>query len=346
MGFGPFILLSLFYAVIGVRVVWQLSHSWRPTFDHRFSMQDRALVDQSAFFILLPVSVALHELGHAIAVWGFGGTVIDFGYYVFAGFVSYDPRSFTEAERMLVALAGPLVSVILGLGAIAFVFLRPTPMRAAFNELLLQFAALSIINALVFYPLLDVFSGLGGDWSQMYQGGVPALSALIFAGHAGILGLGIWAFRSDVVQARLAKLTGLPAGARRGYMGGLKQSERTFPAPASASEARLREAASRVASGWSQRVQISVEASGQDALPGVVLHWSGEDNARPRGILVRVIPPDGLEIWGITAGEDPSKPERLVTLPKAPQADDLTLTLRLAMEDVERRSHRYASTRG
>ena len=344
MGFGPFILLSLFYAVIGVRVVAQLARSWRPTFDHRFTMQDRALVDQSAFFILLPISVALHELGHAVAVWSFGGRVLDFGYYVFAGFVSYDPRSFSDAQRILVALAGPLVSVVLGVAAIAYVFLRARPMRAAFNELFLQFAALSIINALVFYPLLDVFSGLGGDWSQMYDGGVPALSALIFIGHAGILGLGIWAFRNDGIQARFAALTGLPAGVKRGYLGGLNQRERTFPAARSPAETRLREAATRVSSGWNRPVQLTVQAAGQETIPGVALQWTGADDPGTRRILARATPSDGLEIWGTTATDDPNHPERLVTLPTIPETDDLTLALRLAMEDVERRSAKYASS--
>jgi hypothetical protein len=339
MGFGTFILLSLFYAVIGVRVIGQLLRSWRPTFDHRFTMQDRALVDQSAFFILLPLSVALHELGHAVAVWSFGGQVLDFGYYLFAGFVSYDPRFFTDTQRILVALAGPLVSVILGLAAIAVVFLRQPPMRAAFNELLLQFAALSIINALVFYPLLDVFSGLGGDWTQMYRGGVPALSVLIFAGHAGLLGFGIWAFRNDAIQARLAALTGLPRGTHRGYMGGIRQRERSFPSSSSEEERRLRDAAQRVASGWPHPVQIMTQQQrqSQPGGSGVAMTWTGNGSGRSRRMLVRENGMGGLEIWGASSSDAETQPERLLTLSTVPGTDDLTLTLRLAMEDIERR---------
>ena len=71
-------------------MVRRLIRERRPTFDLNFTPADRALVDQAAFFILLPISVALHEFGHALGVWGFGGEVIDFGYYVFAGYVSYD----------------------------------------------------------------------------------------------------------------------------------------------------------------------------------------------------------------------------------------------------------------
>ena len=48
--------------MLGVRVVYQLARNFRQTFDRNFTPQDRLLVDQAAFFVLLPVSVALHEL--------------------------------------------------------------------------------------------------------------------------------------------------------------------------------------------------------------------------------------------------------------------------------------------
>src|SRR5688572_21338060 len=164
MGFGPFILLSLFYAVIGVRVVIQVVQRRRELFDRRFTQADRSLVDQAAFFILVPIAVALHELGHAVAIWLFGSEVVDFGYYVFAGFVSY-PGGLDEWQEILIALAGTFVNVVLSAIAIGIVFLKKPPLRAAYNELLLQFALLSGFNALIFYPLIDVIGGMNGDWS-------------------------------------------------------------------------------------------------------------------------------------------------------------------------------------
>src|SRR3712207_7948942 len=41
MDFGPFVLISLFYALLGVRVVAQLASRWRETFDRRFTAADR-----------------------------------------------------------------------------------------------------------------------------------------------------------------------------------------------------------------------------------------------------------------------------------------------------------------
>src|SRR5687768_4667705 len=137
MSFGPFILISLFYAVIGVRVVAQVIRERREVFDRRFTQHDRSLVDQAAFFLLVPFSVALHELGHAVMVWVFGAEVTGFGFYLFAGFVSFR-GAITDVEHVLIALAGPLVSVLLAAAAITVVFLKRPPFRAAYNEMLMQ----------------------------------------------------------------------------------------------------------------------------------------------------------------------------------------------------------------
>ncbi|MBA2753330.1 MAG: hypothetical protein H0U40_02550 [Chloroflexia bacterium] len=342
MSFGPFILLSLFYAVIGVRVIAQLVRSWRPTFDRRFTAEDRSLVDQAAFFILLPISVALHELGHAAAVKGFGGRIVDWGYYAFAGFVSYDPRPFSDLQRILVALAGPLVSIVLGLAALVIVFLRRPPLRPAFNELLTQFAALSIINAAVFYPLLDVVSGLGGDWSQIYRGGVPVVSGVIFLFHLALLVGGIWAFRNPGVQARVATLTGAPAGTERRFMGGLERRERPFTSP-SPEATVAHEAARRAAGGWPPPVQVAV----QNGLPAtrfaVGIVWTTGADPAPRGVMIRIAEDGSIELRGHvadpTAGPGTVRGYGLLRpFPAPPDVDALTMATRIAMEDVERHS--------
>jgi Zn-dependent protease len=250
---GPFALISLFYLALGVRVVFQLARSWRTVFDRTFTPAERGLVDQAAFFLLVPVSVALHELGHAAAITALGGRVLSWGYYGFAGFVGYDPRQFSDPEQIVIAAAGTLVNLALAATALGLVFLRRPPMRAAFNELLIQFVVVSLVNALVVYPLLDVLTGLNGDWTQMYDGGVPALSLTILAFHVAILGGLWWAWRDEGIRARVATLTGAPALRtvrlrRGGHAGGAPVAP-----GASAEEHLLSEAAERVASGWLAR---------------------------------------------------------------------------------------------
>jgi Zn-dependent protease len=344
MSFGPFILLSLFYVVIGVRVVARVVKERRELFDRRFTLHDRSMVDQAAFFILVPISVALHELGHATLVWSFGGEVTDFGFYVFAGFVSFR-GVLTDTQQILIALAGPLVNVLLAAAAIAVVFLKRPPMRAAYNELLLQFAIISGLNALVVYPLLDFATGLqGGDWSQIYDGGVPALSAVILVCHVAILALFYWGWKSPAVMRRVNALTGVPSGAERGIFGGVRPARPALAGAggsAASPEARLlSEGGQRVASGWPFPVRWVVQDA--DGGPALSLVWQTDGNVR--GVLARAGSGGPIDVFGATpvalapgAKEVPlAARRRLARLDGLPSTDELTLALRLAMEEVAR----------
>ncbi len=358
MGFGPFVLLSLFYTVIALGVVRDLARNWRPTFDRRFTVADRMLVDKAAFFVLVPISVALHEFGHALAIWALGGAVIDFGYYVFAGYVAYD-EPFSDVQQVVVALAGSLVNVALCAGAIGWVFLRRPPMRAAFNELLVQFAIVSGINALVVYPLLDFGTGLGGDWSQIYGDAPRPLALTIGAVHLALLGGAWWAWRSPPVRTRFAALTGAPAGIRLGGLAspgrpggqgrqgsgrptGMRPSTAVGgPPPATPLEATLREAATRVAGGWPVPVRIAVQrrppnGTGGGDVAAVALNWAGRGDGEARGVVVR--PSLGaLEIWGQAGPADgvANGARAVDTLADTADVAAVTLGLRLAMEQVD-----------
>ncbi|MGH2531830.1 MAG: hypothetical protein ACRDJW_05935 [Thermomicrobiales bacterium] len=341
MGFETFALISLVYAVVGVGIVSRIVRQRRAIFDLKFTEEDRRHVTEAAFFILLPVSVALHEFGHAFAVWSFGGEVVDFGFYVFAGFVGH--RGFyTDTERILIALAGPAVNVVLSAAALAVVFIRRPPLRPAFNELLVQFAILSALNALVFYPLLDVSIGLNADWSQIYSGGVLALSTAIGICHAGILGLGFWASRNPGLRRRLAALTGLPPGAERGLFGDIgRVAGGGSRAPAqqvnlSPAGKTLMEAGQRVASGWQTSVDASIHD--RDGISALALTWQSND--RRRTVVARGLPTGATEIWGIVErnGSEPASPvhrRQIKQWPSPPDIDSLTLNLRLAMEEVD-----------
>ena len=108
----------------------------------------------------------------------------------------------------MIAAAGTAVNLLLAAIAVALVFLKRPPFRAAINQLLIQFTWISLLNALVVYPLLDIVSGLNGDWTQMYGGGVPALSLVILIIHITVLAALFWAWKSPVMRARVAQLTG------------------------------------------------------------------------------------------------------------------------------------------
>jgi Zn-dependent protease len=332
MPLSPFAAISLIYLLFGVRVVYQLLRRFRQTFDRSFTHDDRMLVDQAAFFVLVPVSVALHELGHAAAIWFFGGDVLGWGYYGFAGFVAFDPTQFTAVQRILIAAAGTIVNLLLAAIALGLVFLKRPPMRAAVNQLLIQFTVISLLNALVLYPVLDIVSGMNADWTQMYDGGVPALSAVILVVHVAVLGGLFWMWRDPGMQARIARLTGLPPGTSRTR--GFGGSGRTFQsshAHASVAEQTLRDAADRVASGWPRPVDGAVRR--EHAATALVLTW--DDGGVRRSVLAAMPESGGLELSGAVQSNGTAPSQRaLGRATGVIDADRLTLLLRMAMETV------------
>lgn len=334
MGFDGFVLISVIYAVIGVQAIYKLVRSWSETWDRNFTQKDRILVDQAAFFVLIPVSVLLHEGGHAVMVEFLGGSVTDFGFYGFAGYVSYDGIGFSLVELMLVAAAGTFVNLVLCAVVVAFVFLKRPPARAAINELLIQFAFVSGVNAFVVYPVLDLASGLNGDWRQMYDGGVPWLTTIIVAIQLGILLGGYWFFTNPGMKARVAELTDIPPGLERGPMGGLKRGS-VDTATLSPSERIMHDAIERVASGWSTPVRTGVQRFPQGS--AITLEW--DSGGKPHLAAVRAFASGRADIVGFHLGvknDEEARPQPLHGWAVFPDVDTMTLALRLAMETIDR----------
>lgn len=328
MPLGPFALISVVYLVLGLRVVYQVVRNFRSLFDKNFTRQDRVLVDQAAFFILVPISVALHELGHATAIWLFGGQVLDWGFYGFAGYVAFDPTEFSNAQQVIIAAAGTFVNLLLAALAIGLVFLKRPPMRAAINELLIQFTWVSLLNALVLYPVLDFVSGLNGDWMQMYDLREPALSGAILVVHVAVLALLFWAWRSPGVRARIATLTDDTSPQRIGA-GGRAHRAAT---PSSPAERVLHEAATRVASGWSSPVEAAMQRVGEGA--ALILSWG--DPALRRSVIAVAPLGGGVELTGALRPQgQPGEQRALGRDPSPLDPERLTMMLRLAMETVD-----------
>jgi hypothetical protein len=344
MPLGGFGFLSLFYAFLGIRFAYQFWPRRKAIFDRQFTEHDRSMVTQAAFFFLLPLSVALHELGHALAIWGLGGEVLDFGFYFFAGYVSYDPRGFSNADQMIIAFAGTAMNIVLIVIAMGLVLFRNPPLRAPYNELLLQFSVISGINAFILYPLLDYASNMSGDWTQMYEGGVPTLTAAIVAIQLAMIGGGVWLSRNPSMRKRLSERTGM-GGRDRGLFGWSTQAQTNTQsrpgkgrAPDRGTEQLLTNAAGRVASGWAHPIEGSLARTpggtamalrwNQDgATRAVIIHSSLDGRTTIRGGSV----PD-------TAPEFPADVPTRSSWGSLPTEDDLTMALRLAMEDVDQES--------
>lgn len=331
--FGAFGLLSLFYIVIGLRLVYQLVRHWRAVWDDQFTVHDRMLVDQAAFFVLIPISVVLHEFGHAIAIWSFGGRVTDFGFYGFAGYVAYN-EPFTPVQQTVVAAAGSIVNLLLCLLGLAFVLYKRPPARASINELLMAFVYVSGINAFVVYPVLDLFSSLNGDWRQMYFDSPRWMAMIIVAVQLAILVFGYWLYKDPGMRRRLSELTGVPPGYERGILGGLQpvapQMQTLSPI-----ERTLKDAADRVSSGWPVPVQVSLNR--QPTMSMMVVAWSNQ--GAEHAVLTNAHDGGQVELWGIGGHNGAANPaylrrEALRRWPSMPTSDELVMALRVGMERV------------
>lgn len=250
-----FTVISILMSLVSLRVLVTAVRARRQLFDATFTRVDRQHLLEIAIFLLLPLSVLLHEGGHALLIKAFGGQVTGFGYFLFLGYVEH-AGTFTTAQLFWIALAGNLVSLLLGLIALAVPLARP--MRPAINYLLLVFAGVDIVTTLVIYPLLDFAGHLEGDWSRIYSSQTPLLSGVTGGIHAALLVAGVIAWRSDWGRALYARRTGLPVGSLRRVTRVQAVGE-------------LRSVAERLSVGWQHPLRVAPDAKRETA--GVTLQW-------------------------------------------------------------------------
>lgn len=207
-----FNIISLFYLFRAVQILVQIVRDWAGVVAEPLTREKQRLAEQAAFFISVPISVLIHELFHAFAVWGFGGEVVEFAYRVFWGYV-VPAGEFTLPERWFIALSGTLGSLLFGLSA--WLLLRRNDSRT------LQYFGLrtfrfQVYFSLLYYPLMTLVLPIG-DWRMIYDfGATPILSGATGAVHLLLLGL-FWradrqgwfempAFETEAEQARYEQL--------------------------------------------------------------------------------------------------------------------------------------------
>lgn len=186
-----FNLLSLFYAWRSLQIGLAV---WRRRVELRqgvLTPGQAGLADQASFYLAVPVGVLVHESGHALTVWLFGGRVVEFGYRLFWGYVVPQGR-FSPAQDWFISLAGTLGSLFFGL--VVWLLLRRHP-AGALRYFALRTLRFQIYFALIYYPLFSLV-GLFGDWVAIYDfRATPLLSGLALIGHLAILGGYAWASR-------------------------------------------------------------------------------------------------------------------------------------------------------
>jgi hypothetical protein len=177
--------IDIVFGLALVATLFMVVRRWRPFWDKDFTAEDRRLATQCAVFVVPPVVVLLHELGHIAGARLVGGRVLDFHYGLIEGSVTV-ARGLSIAELWWVALSGNLVGTGVGLG-LALAGAYGSGLPRALRRVLLFGGLLQVVFQLVMYPLLSLSANFG-DWTRIYEFDLtPGLSAATAVVHAGVL---------------------------------------------------------------------------------------------------------------------------------------------------------------
>lgn len=179
---GLFNLLSLLYVFRSVQLAVNIGRNWTAVRQPPLTAQKKHLAEQAAFFIAVPPAVFIHELFHALAVWYFGGRVIEFGYRAFWGYV-VPAGNFTPEQEWVIAVAGTIGSLLTGL----LIWLALHRHRSTLRYFALRAFRFQMYFSLIYYPVFTLFLPIG-DWRTIYDfATTPVLSGITAVLHATAL---------------------------------------------------------------------------------------------------------------------------------------------------------------
>jgi hypothetical protein len=177
-----FAALSILVILVGLRTLLRVVKEWRNLWDDDLTREDAKLASSASFYLLIPPTVALHELGHAIAVWSVGLEVEGFWFLGYMGAVFHRPS--TDLGNFTIALAGNAVTLLIGVACMAIGLMRPG--HAVRNILWIDLGRQSLFLVLIFYPLLCLI--FPGDFRTIYAfHKTPVAAGVTAAAHAALL---------------------------------------------------------------------------------------------------------------------------------------------------------------
>ena len=181
--------VDIVFGLALLATLFMVARRWRAFWDDDFTAEDRRLATQCAVFVVPPIVVLLHEVGHVVGARMVGGRVLDFHYGLIEGSVTVAP-GLSTAELWWVAISGNIVGTGVGLGlAVAGAYGARLP--RALRRTLLFGGLLQVVFQLVMYPLLSLSASFG-DWTRIYAFGLtPGLSTATAVVHVAVL-VGTW----------------------------------------------------------------------------------------------------------------------------------------------------------
>ena len=189
-----FTLLSVVQIYQGLRQLARVRGRWHEWVAEPLVAWKRQIGHVLSFYAAVPIGVLIHELGHALVVWAYGGRVVEFGYFFFWGYVLPD-RQFVPASReWFLSLAGTL-------GSLFFAFMVAT-LFWRHQSASVRFAAkrtvrFQIYFSLIYYPIFTAILPIG-DWRTIYDfAATPRLSAATAVVHVLMLAVFWWGSQHD-----------------------------------------------------------------------------------------------------------------------------------------------------
>ncbi|MBI4534014.1 MAG: M50 family metallopeptidase [Candidatus Melainabacteria bacterium] len=183
----PLDLINLLFLPLMVITGLEVKKNWSSLWDQELTVHDRYLLQRIVIFWLIPAVVFFHELGHVVAIKLFGGQVKEFHYAFVWGYV-VPTGMFTPVQLVWSYLAGNLVQIIIGLGALVGALQSRAPAAVA---LLVYLFFWSVGGTTIVYSLLSL-TGLYGDWVAIYTQPEPFIVSIIAVCHAALALFVFW----------------------------------------------------------------------------------------------------------------------------------------------------------
>ena len=108
------IIVDIIFGLALLGTLFQVARRWRAFWDPHFSDEDRRLATQCAVFVVPPVVVLVHEVGHVVGARLVGGEVLGFHYGLIEGSVRI-AGGLSASQFWWVALSGNLAGAATGL---------------------------------------------------------------------------------------------------------------------------------------------------------------------------------------------------------------------------------------